>query len=158
MTYPEVTLLFVVFPLAANFLLAAAAIGFPAAFEGDVVHCWAAVAIRMLTALWTFVAFLVAVFGARHTLIALLGHGIALIVLFAVYKGYGLAQRGSYAPLRGDGSQPADTRKARSVPQKTGPCKRKTGPCNRKDRCDSGCFKHLTAPSARARRRGRSGR
>ncbi|CAN5417540.1 hypothetical protein BH11PSE4_BH11PSE4_25720 [soil metagenome] len=97
----EVIVFFVLLPLAANASLASSAFfAHPAEFSSNPEACGRVVAVAILISMVAIGGLKVHDLGPKPALYAVLGQGLALIVVFAgVYRGYGLLYAGSALPM-----------------------------------------------------------
>ncbi|WFU40065.1 hypothetical protein QA640_38555 [Bradyrhizobium sp. CB82] len=102
------TLIFVIFPLIGNIVLAVAAFVFnPADFRDHLETCYLTIAAVLMATVVSFIGFRVHDLGPKRTVLALLIQSGTLIFVFAgIYRGCALRL---IATTRYDGSRPAAT-------------------------------------------------
>ncbi|UVO30399.1 potassium channel family protein [Bradyrhizobium arachidis] len=98
------TLIFVIFPLIGNIVLAVAAFVFnPADFRDHLETCYLTIAAVLMAAAVSFIGFRIHDLGPKRTVLALLIQSVTLIFVFAgIYRGFGLLYAGNPTPLVDD--------------------------------------------------------
>ncbi|MEK9281129.1 potassium channel family protein [Bradyrhizobium sp. ISRA442] len=99
------TLLFVIFPLVGNVILAVAAFIFnPTDFRANLQMCYLTIAAVLMATVVSFIGFRIHDLGPKRTVLALLIQSGTLIFVFAgIYRGFGLLYGGTPISLIDDG-------------------------------------------------------